>query len=123
MLAEAVHQAELEQLERQFWTGGAQFYTGNLAADAVMVFADPVGVLRRERIVETIAAAPRWRSVTFEDVSLVELAPNVRLLTYRARAERQDELSPYAALVSSAYVRRDGRWQLAFHQQTPARSA
>lgn len=121
MLAEAVHEAQLEQLERQFWTGGAQFYTGNLAADAVMVFA--VGVLRRERILETVAAAPRWSSVAFEDVNFVELAPNVRLLTYRARAERQDELSPYTALVSSAYVHRDGRWQLAFHQQTPTRAA
>jgi hypothetical protein len=25
----------------------------------------------------------------------------------------------YAALVSSAYVKRNGSWKLAFHQQTP----
>ena len=39
------------------------------------------------------------------------------ILTYRARAVRGDT-ERYQALVSSVYVRRDGAWKLAFHQQT-----
>jgi hypothetical protein len=39
-------------------------------------------------------------------------------VTYRASATRAGE-PPYRALMSSVYVRVDGRWRLALHQQTP----
>jgi hypothetical protein len=31
----------------------------------------------------------------------------------------RDNGEAYEALVSSAYVRRDGQWKMAFHHQTP----
>jgi hypothetical protein len=43
---------------------------------------------------------------------------DIALLTYRASAVRgQDE--PYAARVSSGYVKRGADWKMMFHQQTP----
>jgi len=30
------------------------------------------------------------------------------------------EAEPYSAVVSSTFVRQDGAWKVAFHQQTPA---
>ena len=46
------------------------------------------------------------------------LADGVALLSYEAHAIRANG-EPFQALVSSAYVRTDGRWKMAFHQQTP----
>jgi hypothetical protein len=40
------------------------------------------------------------------------------VLVYSVVAQREG-LEPYSAVVSSTYVRRDGEWKLAFHQQTP----
>jgi hypothetical protein len=108
----------LEQ-EEKFWHRDAGFFEENLAPDALMVFAEPIGTLTRDRIIAEIAAAPRWARVSLRDVRWVELRPDVVMLTYGADAER-DGAAPYRALVSSAYVLRDGSWQLAFHQQTPA---
>lgn len=108
----------LLHLEEQFWKAGAGFYEDNLAPDALMVFADPIGVMTKRAVVESISAAPRWRRIEFEDSTHVQLKPGVMLLTYRATAERDVE-GPYAAIASSIYVQSEGGWQLAFHQQTP----
>jgi hypothetical protein len=39
-------------------------------------------------------------------------------VVYRVNAQRAGE-EPYAAIVSSTFLRGDGRWLLAFHQQSP----
>lgn len=109
----------LLQLEEQFWKAGAEFYRDNLAPDALMVFADPVGVMTKQAVVESISAAPRWRRIEFEEATHVQLQPGVMLLTYRATAER-DADEPYVARASSVYVQGSCGWQLAFHQQTPS---
>ena len=108
-------------LEEQFWKSDAEFYRSNLAADAVMVFADPIGAMTKQAIVESISASPRWRRVEFRDVTHVPLTSDVMLLTYRATAEREAE-APYAARASSVYVKSGSDWQLAFHQQTPVQN-
>ncbi|HVD81528.1 MAG TPA: hypothetical protein VNB87_13445 [Propionibacteriaceae bacterium] len=41
------------------------------------------------------------------------------IVVCRVNAQRAGE-EPYAAIVSSTVVRGDGRWLLAFHQQSPA---
>jgi hypothetical protein len=114
-----MNQAALETRERQFWTGDADFYEANLARDALMIFADPVGVMTRSRVVDAVAASPRWGRVTFEQVRYLELDENAVILSYTARAQREGDADEYSALVSSVYVRRGGRFWLAFHQQTP----
>lgn len=108
-----------EALERKFWQGDATFYADNLSADALMAFPEPVGVLTRSRIVDSLRGAPRWSTVTFEQTEFRELDEDTALLVYTARARRPGEPRDYVAIASSIYVRRDGRLQLAFHQQTP----
>jgi hypothetical protein len=105
--------------EEGFWTGDGDFFRQHLAHDALMVFAEPVGVLTRERVIAEIANAPRWARVSLREVRWVALGPDAVLVSYAAEAER-DGADPYRAFVSSAYVLREGPWQLAFHQQTPA---
>lgn len=110
---------DLIALEEQFWKGDADFYRRGLTAEALMVFPAPAGVLGKEETVASISQAPRWRDVEFTEVRAVTLAADAALLVYRATARRAEE-APYVTRASSVYVRHEGAWALAFHQQTPA---
>jgi hypothetical protein len=61
--------------------------------------------------------SPGWEETEISDARVVELGPDAAALTYRWRSRRGD--ATYEAAMSSVYVRREGRWQLALHQQTP----
>lgn len=52
------------------------------------------------------------------DLKVAMLAPDIALVTYASR--RQSPSPPAAALRSSLWIFRDSRWQLRFHQGTPA---
>jgi hypothetical protein len=110
---------DLIALEEQFWKGDADFYRQRLTAEALTVFPDPVGVLGKEETVASIVQAPRWRDVEFTEVRAVMLATDAALLVYRATARRAGQVT-YVTRASSVYVRQNGAWTLAFHQQTPA---
>ncbi len=111
----------LLELEDQGWAAlssgkGAGFYEEHLAEDARMVF--PFGVMTRAGSVEAMRVAPPWSRYRIEDPTVAQLTPGSALLTYRAIAQR-DGQQEYRAWMSSVYVLRDGRWKMAFHQQTP----
>jgi hypothetical protein len=111
-------QGELLELERRFWLAGEEWYREHLAPTALMVFAEPVGVLDREHTIAAIGAAARWSEVVLEDVRLLPVAAGVRLLCYLATARREAGGEPYVARASSVYVAEGQQWQLAFHQQS-----
>jgi hypothetical protein len=104
--------------ERQFWIAGADFYRKTVDDQCLLAFTDMAGVMSKESVAATIEDEPRWSDLAMEESGFLQLNDGVAILTYRARAQRADG-SPYAALVSSAYVKRGGDWKLAFHQQTP----
>jgi Domain of unknown function (DUF4440) len=110
--------AELWQLERQFWKGDAEFFDQHLSPDALMVFPDPVGVMDRPRAVASVRATGRWQKVHITHKH--ELHPNddTVVLVYFIDADRPD--SAYTAQCSSTYVATRAGWQLAVHHQTPA---
>jgi hypothetical protein len=119
------HAQELEEtlvsLEDQAWQSlsqgtGADFYRQNLTPDAVMVF--PFGVLDRDAAIEAIAAASPWSTYAIADTRVTALTHGSAILTYRARAQRAGQ-EPYAARMSTAFVKHEGVWKTAFHQQTP----
>ena len=80
------------------------------------VQAAPV-VLDREATIEAIASSPGWDAATMDDATTLRLTDDTAVITYRFDGRRGDEA--YVALLSSVYLNRDGRWLLAFHQQTP----
>jgi len=47
----------------------------------------------------------------------LELTDSTAIVAYRAKARRGD--MDYDALLNSTYVRENGAWRLALHQQTP----
>jgi uncharacterized protein (TIGR02246 family) len=112
---------ELEELERRGWVAlsgadGAAFYADLMAGDGVMVF--PGMVLDKAEALRAIEGAPPWATFELRDVRVVEATSDAAVVTYRATAQRAGEKA-YEALMSSVYARRDGRWQLLLHQQTP----
>lgn len=112
---------EIEALERSGWEalrtgGGAQFYEGLMAEDGLMVF--PGLVMGRTQALDAIANAPPWAAFELAGVHVIEATPDSAIVTYQANAQRTGE-PEYRALMSSAYVRRQGRWRLVLHQQTP----
>ena len=113
---------ELPETEWEGWRAwasgrGSEHYHQHLAANAVMAF--PFGVMSRQEAIDAMEAAPPWSSFDLVDPQVVELSADSGIVVYRVSARRAGE-EPYAAIVSSAFVRGDGRWLLAFHQQSPA---
>ncbi len=113
---------EIEALERQGWEAlcgpdGARFYDEVMADDGLMVFPDMA--LDKEQTLAAVRAAGPWTSFELSDVRIVEAAPGSAVIVYAAAAQRGAG-APYRAMMSSSYARRDGRWRLLLHQQTPA---
>ena len=61
---------------------------------------------------ELLASSGVQAQLRLEDLETTRLAPDVVLVTYRIGP-------PSPSLRSSVWLRRDGRWQLRFHQGTP----
>ncbi len=113
---------ELVELEREGWEAltsarGGEYYREHLADDALMAF--PFGVMTRDAAIEAMESAPPWSTFEIEDPQVVALTEDSGVVVYRATAQRAGQ-EPYSAVISSTFVRRDGAWKLAFHQQTPA---
>ena len=56
-------------------------------------------------------------NLNLQFTGLVQPTPAVEVVAYDCTARRKDG-APYHALISSGYVKREGGWKLAFHQQT-----
>ena len=110
-------QTDLLAIERRFWTGDADFYRHNLDDRCLTAFTEAAGVAGKDEIADSVGAAKRWRDLEIDVRGLVEPTNDVAILTYQADATRQN--GEPSALVSSGYVKRNGAWKMAFHQQTP----
>ena len=112
--------SEIEELERRGWEAlsgpdGAAFYEDAMADDGLMVF--PGMVMDKPIAVSIIREVQPWSTFELREVR-VSGDDSAALVTYRAKAQRVGE-PEYEAVMSSVYVRRDGRWLLLLHQQSP----
>lgn len=119
-------QKELTDIERKLWTNDAVVYKDRLIEEAILVFPE-TGVITRDIAVSAIlnenAEGRRWAEVEFDAVRSLPVAHDVALLTYSVVARWEHEKTKISALASSVYVKRDGIWKLAFHQQTPVKES
>lgn len=110
---------DLVALERRFWTeASGDLYREHAGDDLLMVFPEPFGVVGREDAIPVVDEAGPWDEVELQDVRVLELTHDSAAIVYRAIAMRAGET--YRTLASSVYARRDGRWSLVLHQQTPS---
>ena len=113
---------ELTALERPLWTNDPVVYEASLVEEALLVFPE-TGPITRGFAVDAIrqenAQGRRWGGVRFDEVRAVQLTSDAALLHYRATARWDGDADAIVVLASSVYVRRQGGWKLAFHQQSP----
>ena len=114
---------ELLDLERAAWealsSGGdaaATFYERVLAREVLMLFPGGMVIDDRRAVIDSMRGEP-WSSYQLSDERVVELSDDCAVVAYRGHATRRD--TEYSALFTSTFVREDGQWRLAVHQQTP----
>nr|WP_297429562.1 DUF4440 domain-containing protein [uncultured Actinotalea sp.] len=103
-------------------TGAAEataFYREVLDDDVVMLLPGGLVLRGADAVLPALGTDP-WQGFAIADPEVRSPAPDVALLTYAVAAHRGGPR--YEALVTSVYARRDGRWRLVLHQQTPDRS-
>lgn len=107
--------------ERRLWQEGVSAYEEIMAPECVMVFG-PVGIMRRPEIIQSMSDAARWSEVEISDTTQTTPAENVSVVAYRVLARRPDA-ETYEAFCMSTYIKFDGSWRLAQHQQSVVQRA
>ena len=115
-------QDELFGIEEGFWLQGRDQFLVHLDEQCLLAFpqaAEMHGAKSRDEVAATASTQPgRWRDLKITDRHMLRPTDDVAIISYRADVKRFDG-QPYPAMVSSAYVRREDGWKLAFHQHSP----
>jgi hypothetical protein len=114
--------AELLELEKGFWTGDAAYYAANVDTECLVAFPQMAQAMDNADLAKTAAKPNRWRDLQIDLKGIIEPGSDIIMLTYEARATRENG-EAYAALVSSGYVHRVNGWKMMFHSQTPLEAA
>ena len=109
---------DLLKLEKGFWTEGGDYYRAHVDEECLVAFTEMAGVHSNEEIAGMNPGANNWMNVELDEKGCVRLSADSVVITYEVNAQRKNG-EPYKALVSTGYVKRDGEWKMAFHQQTP----
>ena len=107
-------------IEEGFWLRGSEHFLEHVDAKCLLAFpqtGEMHGVFQREKIAATATPSNRWRDLTMSNRQVLSLG-EFAIVSYKAEVTRADG-EPYAALISSGYVRRDAGWKLVFHQHSP----
>ena len=112
----------LLDLERSGWDSlcnstGAQFYSDLMTDDGVMVLASGL-VMDRDAVMASMEHARPWQSYDIDDHRVVAVGPDSAAIVYLGTGYRHGDQPAFVGLMSSVYVRQDGRWRLALFQQT-----
>ncbi|AZO30250.1 hypothetical protein [Mesorhizobium sp. M1B.F.Ca.ET.045.04.1.1] len=109
---------ELLDLEKGFWTGDSAYFAANADAECLVAFPEMAKRMTNTELAKTAGKPNRWRNLDIRLKGMVEPGSDIIMLTYEARATRENG-EPYAALVSTGYVHRADGWKMMFHAQTP----
>jgi hypothetical protein len=91
----------------------------SLLADEFVEFGSSGRTYDKQQVVQALPQASGERYV-LSDFQVRLLGAGVALATYRTAYYGRGQETPRHALRSSVWVSRDGRWQMIFHQGTPA---
>jgi hypothetical protein len=117
-------QLEIRALEERLANPGAGDTAGSLAAifgDDFREFGSSGRIFDASTVLGalgTVAQRVNRAAISLEAFQVERVAPNVMLATYTARVASGPGWRP-PTLRSSLWCKRDGRWQIVFHQGTP----
>jgi hypothetical protein len=106
----------LWDMEEHFWTSGADSARSTTAANAVIIFPYPRGILQGNHIWAHLRQRTGWRSVIMAERRTTRCG-YIAILTYRASAEKPD-VPVFKALCASTYFHDEDSWLRLSHQQT-----
>jgi hypothetical protein len=89
-----------------------------LLADTFVEYGSSGRIFTKTQILDHLAAGSPQR-IEMADFAVQLIAPDVALVTWRAISHAAPG-QPAISLRSSLWIRRDHRWQILFHQGTPA---
>ena len=113
---------ELLEIERGFWTGDSAYYEANADVECLVAFPQMAQAMTNADLTKTATKPNKWRDLDIKLKGMVEPGSDIVMLSYEARATRENGES-YAALVSTGYVHRADGWKMMFHAQTPMDTA
>ncbi|MFI6213947.1 hypothetical protein ACIBCD_18310 [Nocardia brasiliensis] len=99
---------------------GAKFYDHATAADAVFAVPSPHASLSRRIMLNAVGTAPPIEAYQILEFHERSLGPDAHIVFYEMYQKRVGVDGIYAA-ISTVYIRRDNRWLMQYHQQTPLR--
>lgn len=119
-------QASLMQMEQEAWTGWAnhdpapnrKYSTEDFSQ--LMVGQQLIGL---DSVIGWVVEHPcKLNSFKLEDAAIQQLTPDALILRYRVRQDGECDGQRMDPVVwaTATYVRRDGAWNSAFYQETPA---
>lgn len=91
---------------------------GSLLADGFLEFGASGRIFSKQDVLDAAEDLPDVIT-PLTDLQVTGLGKDVALVTYRS-VTRDADGSMHSALRSSIWVHADGRWQMRFHQGTPA---
>jgi hypothetical protein len=110
---------EILEIEKRFWKemDSPEMFKESLADDALSVM-EPMGFIEKNQAVEMSSKSKRFKDVEMDDVHFRDIAPDCVALAYHGKGMQEGADKPFTGTVSSVYVKRNGRWQvaLAVHQ-------
>ncbi|MER9389821.1 hypothetical protein [Mesorhizobium sp. M0435] len=112
------NKSELLDIEKGFWTGDADYFKANADTECLVAFPQMARVMSNADLAKTATEPKRWRELDIDLKGIIEPGSDIVMLTYEARATRQNG-EAYAALISTGYVHRVNGWKMMFHAQTP----
>ncbi|HWC16475.1 MAG TPA: nuclear transport factor 2 family protein [Terriglobales bacterium] len=111
--------------EKQLWEAWKnkdfEPFKQNLSADSVMVDMGGI-VYGKDKAVDMLSKTPcEVKSYSLSDTKVDWIDKDTALLTYKADSDATcgGQKSPPSVYASSLWVRKAGKWQAAFHQETP----
>ena len=108
----------IHDMEKGFWTRGADFYRDHVDAQCLVTFSEMAGVMAKAKVAASVPDGQRWKNLEIDEKGFLQPCEDTAIFTYEAHAVRPNG-ERYHALVSSVYVKRAEGWKLTFHQQTP----
>jgi hypothetical protein len=81
--------------------------------------SSPAGFIEKAQALQMSAQAKPFKDVVMKDLRVRQLTPDCVILAYHGQGSRDGDEKPFQGSVCSAYIKRDGRWQLALTAHQP----